>query len=108
MSSKPSSTCANIGSVKSAETESVHNNDPTSSSASSASTTATSDADTSNLTAERIAAYTTNPIDPNPSYTNTSTEASVAEHITAVMSVVDDFDAVMNKVAADNGEGSEE
>ena len=68
--------------------------------------TFTSAADTSNLPADRVADYTTDPVDPNPSYNNISAEVSVAKHIEAVMTVIENVDAVMNKAEKDNKENS--
>ena len=74
--------------------------------ASHAPTTFTAAADTFNLPADRVADYTSDPVDPNPSYNNTSAGVRVAEHIEAVMTVIEDFDAVMDKAEKDNKEGS--
>ncbi|KAG4411450.1 hypothetical protein IFR04_015420 [Cadophora malorum] len=109
MSSISSSACGNNGSVKSTHTrtdvESGSANPPAFSS--SAPTTASASADTSSLSAHRVADYTTDPVDPNPSYHN-SVEASVAGHIDAVRAVIDNVDAVMDKVGEDKNDGSGE
>ncbi|KAK0103722.1 hypothetical protein ONS95_005728 [Cadophora gregata] len=100
MSFYPSSTCANNGSLKS--TESANANPPPSSSALSVSTTATTDAEALRLYAERIAAYIADPVNPNPAYIYTSAESSIPAHTSAVTSVIEEFDAVMNKSGENN------
>lgn len=85
------------------DTESVNDNHFTSSTSATATGTAAGDA--SILAAERIAAFIKNPINPNPSYTNTSAEASIAEHTAAMTSIIEDFDAVM---AGNNADEEEE
>ncbi|KAG4437487.1 hypothetical protein IFR05_007042 [Cadophora sp. M221] len=114
MSSGPSSTCATNGSANSStahpepNTEAATDSLPPSPPPQAPSTSDTAARESSNVTTGPIAAYTTNPVDPNPSYTNTSTEASVAAHRATVKSVIDNFDTVMVKAGQDkDGESSE-
>ncbi|KAH7397593.1 hypothetical protein BKA64DRAFT_708278 [Cadophora sp. MPI-SDFR-AT-0126] len=106
MSSESSSTCAVNGSVISTDNESVNNNRTQSSSTSATSSTATAALDALNMSADRIAAYTTNPTDANPSYTHTTTEASIAAHNAAVRIIIDHVDASMHNIRENNRKGS--
>ncbi|KAG4435441.1 hypothetical protein IFR05_009083 [Cadophora sp. M221] len=87
------STYANNGSVASSNPHTTTNPSP-SSSATSASTSATA-GDASTFAADRIASFIAHHINPNPCYTNTPAEASIAEHIATMTSLIEDFDAIM-------------
>ncbi|KAH7346822.1 hypothetical protein BKA65DRAFT_537413 [Rhexocercosporidium sp. MPI-PUGE-AT-0058] len=103
MSSYPSSTCATDGSNKSCPRHigSASANPQPSPSTSTSTLTINTNTSTinsatpANEQAVRIASYLSNAVDANPSYQNTSSQASMASHSANMGSYLDSFDAAI-------------